>query len=318
MPNLVHACVTFPGNSDISGFYEDVQQSTLQWAQKFDLAGTPKAVKQLNSAKFGWYAAREYPEASFDEIRMVSDLMTWLFTVDDIVDRASILKDESRTIKKMLSGFMHILDGNEQAGYEHFLNESLKDVLDRFIQVSPPFLYHQFITYMKWYIEECGWEVETQKNGYIPTIGEYMRMRPKTGFHIMFPLVSIFGKIDLPDEVYQHELVQKTELVLNLTACLANDINSLERELHLSTTGFNLVFIFREHLSMSIPAAARMVETQHNDYLDLLDYNRRHMPNFGRRINEQLRKYIDGLFTVIKACYDWSVLDTTRYTQFSA
>ncbi|MGF6847819.1 hypothetical protein QFZ51_003054 [Chitinophaga sp. W3I9] len=76
----------FPTPSAISPLAEEVQVHTFKWAHEFRLE-SPEKLKRFNKGKFGWYAAREYPAANYEELCLVGDLITWLFTIDDKCDR---------------------------------------------------------------------------------------------------------------------------------------------------------------------------------------------------------------------------------------
>jgi len=304
----------FPTASLISPFAERVQAHTTQWALQFELISEEK-VPFFDKAKFGWYAAREYPEASYAEICIVGDLIAWLFTVDDKCDRASSNSTAAATLKAMFEGFIHIIrqEGRLYSMEHRILNRSLENIMHRFEAVSNPALFRAFGEEMISYFEECLWEVDMQLEEHEPNIKEYLQWRPKTGFYIMFPLISIFHQLDIPREVYQHPNLKQAELLLNLTANLANDLHSMEREKALKTKGLNLVFIYERELHLSLEEAVDKIYDEYFRNLDTIDQLLTGMPSYGAAIDRQLKIYIDGLYTVIKAYFDWALVDTTRY-----
>ncbi|ASZ09891.1 hypothetical protein KTO58_26475 [Chitinophaga pendula] len=304
-------CLEFPAPSAISPYAEAAQEHTINWAIDFGLVPDPKHVNGLRKAKFGIYAAREFPGASCAEICLTADLITWLFFVDDRCDRASSDRAAAATVRVQLRDFLDILDGRP-VDADTPMNRGLQHVMQRFAAISSLYLYEQLCHYIRVYLNECFWEIDNQVKDYVPTIAEYWAMRAKTGFSIMFPLVGIFSKLELPDEVYKHEVLQRMELALNLAGGLANDIHSLHREQQLDTAGFNLIFIFQQELQVSQEEAVQLLMDHHNDQLSLLEQCRRQLPYWGKRINEQLNTYVDGLFVVLKAYYDWA-LDSNRY-----
>lgn len=301
----------FPVPPAISPLAEEVQEHTFKWAHEFRLE-SPEKLKRFNKGKFGWYAAREYPAASYKELCLVGDLITWLFTIDDKCDRFSSGTLEGAWLRNMLNGFIAIMEHRESTVGTP-LNDALVNIRNRFSDLSSPFLFSLFCKEMISYFEECLWETEMQEGDYSPTIREYLQWRPKTGFYIMFPLVSIFGKIDLPEEVYEHWLVKKIELLLNLTANLANDLHSLERERELKTKGLNLVLIYEQELSISLEEAIQQISDEYHGNLRTLEEHRASLPFWSREINAQLDAYIEGLYIAIKAYFDWALIDTERY-----
>lgn len=304
-------CLEFPAPSAISPYAAAAQDHTINWAISFELVHDPKHVHVLRKAKFGEYAAREFPAASYDEICLTADLITWLFFVDDQCDRASSNRQASVSLRGQLTDFLDILDDREVRTATPMTN-GMRDIMQRFSAISSPYLYQQLCHYIRVYLNECFWEIDLQVKDYVPTIAEYWDMRAKTGFSIMFPLVGIFSKLELPHEVYQDETLQRIELALNLAGGLANDIHSLKREQQLDTTGFNLIFIFQKELQVSQEEAVQLIMEHHSDQLSLLEKCRQQLPFWGKRINEELNTYVNGIFVVLRAYYDWA-LESNRY-----
>lgn len=311
MSNLAHAC-TLPGKSEINAFSEHVQLNTLKWVQQFDLAPQFKPLAWYTKAKFGLQAAREYPRASVQDICLAGDLLTWLFTVDDTCDRASDDAGAAVNMKSLLYEFIDILE-NAGKPKGNNLSLALVNVLERFKAISPEFLYNQLCDHITDYLNECFFEIDMQLNAYNPSIEKYFEIRPFGGFYIMFPLVAIFEKLNLPDEVYQHEAVKEIELILNLLGCFSNDLHSVEREKGLETTGFNLVLIAQKELNLTYEDAIQYVAGYHDDYLLKLEQCHSRIPYWGKNINEQLDRYLQGLHQMVRGYDDWAVIDTGRY-----
>ncbi|MGO4291812.1 terpene synthase family protein [Chitinophaga sp. RAB17] len=306
-----YAC-TLPGQPAINAFFEEVQLNTLKWAQRFDLAPQFKSIGWYTKARFGLQAAREYPNATYNQICLAGDLLTWLFTVDDTCDRGSAGAEAAVEMKSMLHEFIEILE-NKREPSDNSLSIGLANILERFRATSTPYLYRQYCKHMIDYLKECFFEIDMQLHSYVPSIAKYFEMRPFTGFYIMFPLVAIFEKLDLPDEVYEHETIVEIELILNLLGCLANDLHSIAREKDLEIAGFNLIFIAQRELNLPHEEAVQYVIDYHDEYLFKLEQLRKEIPYWNESINTQLDEYIQGLYTIVKGYDDWAILDTGRY-----
>lgn len=302
----------FPAPAAISTFADDAQQHTIRWAGRIGLVTTPLTPDWLSKARFGWQAAREYPYAGYDEICLAGDLLTWLFTVDDLCDRASDHKENADELKQMLKGCMAILQKEKITTASPF-NDGLRNIMARLNFISPPNFFNCFINQMLIYLRECFIEIRMQTKGYIPTIGEYWDLRAKTGFDIMFPLAGIFNDIRLPDEILEHRVVRKIERELSLIGCLANDLHSLRREEQLDAMGLNLVFVSQHELGISREEAIHMIITAHDNKIQQLQALREGLPYWGRHINAALDVYLDGLYQIIKGYYDWAMSDSGRY-----
>lgn len=306
-----HAC-TLPGQPAINASFEEVQMNTLKWAQRYDLAPQFKSIGWYTKARFGLQAAREYPNATFDQICLAGDLLTWLFTVDDTCDRGSAGAAAAIEMKAMLYEFIDILE-NKRGASDNSLSIGLVNILERFRAISTPFLYRQYCRHMIDYLKECFFEIDMQLNRYVPSIEKYFEIRPFGGFYIMFPLVAIFERFKLPAEVYEHEVVREIELILNLLGCFSNDLHSAEREKNLEAIGFNLIFIAQRELNLTYEAAVHYVESYHAAYLQKLEECLTKIPFWSKGINTRLDLYIDGLYTMVRGYDDWAIIDTGRY-----
>jgi len=307
----VYACA-LPGQPAINDFSEEVQLNTLNWVQRFDLAPQFKSLGWYTKARFGLQAAREYPNATFNQICLAGDLLTWLFTVDDTCDRGSAGADAAIEMKAMLYEFIDMLEDKRQAS-SNSLSIGLADIQARFREISSPYLYRVFCKHMVDYLKECFFEIDMQLNSYIPSKEKYFEVRPFGGFYIMFPLVAIFDRLQLPAYVYEHPVVKEIELLLNMLGCFSNDLHSAERERVLDANGFNLIFIAQRELHLSFEDAIQYVSDYHTEYLRKLDDCLTQVPNWGKGINTKLDLYIQGLYTMVRGYDDWAMIDSGRY-----
>jgi hypothetical protein len=305
------AC-TLPGQPAINASSEEVQLNTLKWAQRFDLAPQFKSIGWYKKAQFGLQAAREYPNATFEQICLAGDLLTWLFTVDDTCDRGSAGAEAAVEMKSMLYEFIGILEDRQEPS-ANSLSIGLVNILERFRAISTPYLYRQYCRHMIDYLNECFFEIDMQLHSYVPSIEKYFEIRPFGGFYIMFPLVAIFGEFRLPAEVYEHEVIKEIELILNLLGCFSNDLHSADREKNLETIGFNLIFIAQRELNMTYEDAVQYVADYHSEYLQKLEQRISEIPFWSKSINAALDQYIQGLYRMVRGYDDWAVIDTGRY-----
>ncbi|RBL90119.1 terpene synthase family protein [Chitinophaga flava] len=312
MENATQVCVTIPGDSQISPFYDQVQDNTLIWARKFRLAPDFKPVEWYMKARFGFQAAREYPQATLDQVTLAGQLLTWLFTLDDTSDRGSTDKTAAHHMRLQLDGFIGILNNQPYNG-DGKLERALVDIVTRLKAMNKPFLFKRFCEHMIDYVRECQFEIETQLSGKKPDIEKYYKERPYTGFYIMFPLVDIFNSSALPDEVYDHPVVREMELCMNMCGCLSNDQHSVAREDDMEEKGFNLILIARREKGISLREANEFVEQEHARYLRTFEQCRDRLPFWNETINRQLNDYLSGLYRIVRGYDDWAVTDTGRY-----
>ncbi|RFS22684.1 hypothetical protein DVR12_12880 [Chitinophaga silvatica] len=306
--------VEFPGITEISPYAEAVQAHTLTFAEKFNLLPSVKPLLWYQKAQFGMQGAREYPDAGFNDLCLAGDLLTWLFSVDDKCDRASSNKEEAIAMEVLLYRLIDILENKGTRFKDDVFSTSLIDLLARFNAISTPFLYQLLCKHIVTYLRECFYELDMQTMNYLPSVDEYFKVRPDTGFSIMFPLVAIFQRLNLPDEVYLHPVMQEIELILNLVGGLGNDVHSFHREKNLETTGLNLIFIAQHELKISEDEAFSYVINEHDQYLEKLEIACSQLPFWSPAINTQVDEYVLGLKKILRGYYDWATIESKRYT----
>lgn len=304
--------VTLPGRPKINSSFQEIQNSTLRWTQQFKLTPQFKPLQWYSKAGFGLQAAREYPDASFSQLSLAADLLSWLFTVDDSCDRGSDNPEMALEVRDQLHELIAILE-HPSAGAKSTLGIALTQILNRFNNISTPFLYRRLCNHIIDYLRECFFEIEMQIDGYFPSIERYYAERPFTGFYIMFPLAGIFENLNLPDDIYLHPSVMELELYISHLGCLSNDLHSVDREVDLEKPGFNLILIAQRELKIEFSAAVEYVRKEHSFYLDRFERARKKLPFWSQEINSQLDKYIQGLYTIVRGYDDWAVVDTGRY-----
>lgn len=312
MLNVMQSFVTLPGQPKINSSFREIQSKTLHWAQRFNLAPQFKPKSWYAKAQFGLQAAREYPDASFSQLSLAADLLSWLFTVDDSCDRGSDNPEMAIQVRNQLNELIAILEHGPTRA-EGTLGVALAEILTRFRAISTPFLYRRLCGHIIDYLKECFFEIKMQIDGYFPSIEKYYAERPFTGFYIMFPLVGIFEKLDLPEDIYIHPSVLELELYISHLGCLSNDLHSVDREVDLEKPGFNLILIAQRELKIKFPEAVEYVRKEHAYYLNKFESARARLPFWSDEANNQLNKYIQGLYTIVRGYDDWAVIDTGRY-----
>lgn len=301
-----------PGIARMSNYAKEVQQTTLKFAERFNLTPQYKPLSWYETAQFGLQAARQYPDATFDQINFAGDLLTWLFTVDEICDRASSNIGHAKQIEVLIHELVQILQ-DLASHRSDALSYGLSDIVDRLRGISSPFLFNTFCSHIIDYLRECLFEIEIQTRGTVPSISEYFRMRPFTGFYIMMPLVAVFENLSLPDFIYSLPVLKEIELTLNFLGNFSNDLHSVNREQNLGVTGFNLIFIAQNELGISMEDAIQLVVGYHTSYQQRLEQLKLKLPSYNKKINTDLNRYIDGLYTFVKGYDNWAISDTGRY-----
>lgn len=308
-----------PFPTALSPHAEAVHQHTLDWVRELLLVTTDPEYERLCASKFGWLAARAYPNAPLDRLTIVSDWNTWLFCMDDQCDERGIGKRPERLAVlhgkclEVLSGKRPPAGLNDRPGrIDAALLYALHDLRKRMQAIMPRAWMARFIESAAEYFESAEWEAENRARGIWPDPGTYMRMRPYTGgLYTDIELIELTEGIALPLAVRKHPSVQRLTLITNNVVCWSNDIISLPKE-RAHDDRHNLVLILSRHYGLSFQAAlnrvARLTKAQVQRFLAL----QQRLPTFGGKADADVQCFVAVLRAWMRGNLDWSY-ESGRY-----
>lgn len=311
-----HPLLFSPFPSTISPLRDTVQAHVEEWAQAFHLVTGEVALKRFRAAKFGWLAARTFPQAAHDELLLVADWNVWLFMLDDQCDESGIGREPER-LRQVFAAFTHALADPEAPFAPGPLANSLRDVWRRIRERSTAVWQSRFRSDVQNYFDACVWEASNRKRGVFPTVQDYIPMRQFTGGLITdIDLIDLTEHIDLPAEAREHPVIARMATLANNVVCWSNDIVSVSKELQRGDV-HNLVLVIQHErecaLQEAMSRAGAMHDRQVEEFLEL----ERQVPDWGAPINEDMRKYLGVLRSWMRGNMDWAH-ETGRYTPTGA
>lgn len=312
VPNLYCPCE--PG---MSQHVEAMNQSTLQWAQQFQLLSSEAALERFKKANFALLTARAFPiTENLEAMFAVNDFTTWLFLFDDQVDEGLDGKKEeylevltAKLIEVMMS------DSIDAAGYAATLPlaAGLSDVWQRLRPLGDTAWQTRFANRVSEYLQACVWEAKNREQRLFPTIEQYTVARIYTGaVFTQLELIEAMYDIKLPRTIMQHEIVQQLAWATAQLLAFSNDIFSAPKEMEQNDV-HNLVILIQNERKVSFQEALLLAADLHDSTMRTFEALEQWLPSFDDAVNEQLRRYVLGLRYWIRANFDWSLKDTTRY-----
>ncbi len=302
---------------------EAVQDHTLAWARKHALVRDEAAYERLRRSRFGYLAARAYPEATLSRLSIASDWNTWLFVMDDECDESGIGRRPKRLgiLHRRLNG---LLTGDaiprlrERPGrIDVPLSHALCDLRDRMRALMTRAWMTRFVQSVVEYFESSEWEAENRERGLWPDAATYIRMRPYTGgLYTDIELIELTEGIDLPIVVRNHPALERLALLTNNVVCWSNDIFSLQKE-RAHRDMHNLALILHHHEGITEQAAvdrvAELIKGQVQRFIAL----EARLPQFGPSIDVAVRRFVAVLRAWMRGNLDWS-RETGRYRSAEA
>ncbi len=312
MESLIKPPLHCPIPSAVNPHVEAIQRHSLDWVRAFQLVQGDTALERFAASKFGWLAARAYPDAGLDEACIVVDWNVWLFMLDDQCDEGGIGKDPDR-LQAYFAILQAILRDPDVAPCPGPLEQSLRDVWQRMRARSTAAWQARFLRDAEDYFDACVWEAENRARGVVPTVADYIHYHPLTGALITdVDLIDVTEHLRWPDVARMHPVVQDLTAMANNVVCWSNDIISLEKEMRRGDV-HNLVLTIRHRdgctLQEAIFRAAAMHDAEVCRFLDLEE----RLPVFTpASVYADARHYVAVLRAWMRGNLDWG-MDSGRY-----
>jgi len=290
---------------------ELAQANSLAWATQFNLVRPQsRAYQQLQVARFGWLAARTYPEASAADLSLITYWATWFFLHDDLCDESE-MGSRPQQLASLDAHFSAILDGSAMPDPTQPLALALADLAEQLRQRAGSAWCGRFAHSVRQCFQANFWEATGRLNQTRPDLFTYLKMRPFTGaVYTGFDLIHLAEDIDPNASFLSHLHVQQLAHMAGNLICWHNDILSLPKELQ-EGNPYNLVLILQRQRRLSLTEAKRqaiqMCNQEMQAYLSLLAQT----PSFGVE-EDQTRDYLNGLSNWIRGHLDWC-RETSRY-----
>ncbi|KZT04735.1 terpenoid synthase [Laetiporus sulphureus 93-53] len=274
-----------------------LESSNLTEEERFKFTG-------LNA---GLLCGMAYSECGFEELRACTDFMGFLFNIDDWGEGS-----DSEGTKGLAEVVMNTLHYPETFRSDTVAARVTKSWWIKFLETISPNSKKRFIDAMHLYFKAITQQVTDRASMRVPELAAYIHLRRKTsGCEMFFVLIEYAAHIDLPDEVYEHPLIQGLMDITNDSISWVNDIFSYSRECSLGDP-HNIVCVLMKAFDLeqqaAIDYAADMVTKTIERFLEIKAI----LPSWGPEVDAQVEVYVQGLGDWIIANAEWSFM-TERY-----
>ncbi|MCW3839349.1 terpene synthase [Micromonospora yasonensis] len=291
-----------------------VAAESAGWVREFDLLDTPAALRRLGGANPAELAGRACPDAPADRLRLLTDLISWLFVMDDACDEDGLGASPTR-LAPTVAGLLDVLDRHgdpdvptpSDAGP---LGLALDDLCRRVRARRRPILLLRLVSQLREYLLALLWEAANREHGRVPGVAEYVQMRRHTGgVRPSFTLTDL-AQDGLPGAGRRAEpaLAALDALAADLV-CWCNDLFSYGKERDRAPDPHNLVATIVGESGRAEEAALRAAADRFNDGLAAYAEQEAALAATG---DEGVQAFLTTRRNWIRATYDWS-LEATRY-----
>ncbi|MEU4678119.1 terpene synthase [Micromonospora sp. NPDC023737] len=281
------------------------------WALSFGLIDSGHRMSRLRRADAAGLAGRAAPDGPVDEVRLLTDLISWLFVMDDACDEDGLGAAPTR-LAPVVADLLDVLDrhgdgpGTPDDGP---LGGALHDLCRRVRARGRSALLLRFVSRVRDYLLALLWEASNREHGRAPGVAEYVQMRRHTGgVHPSFALTDL-ALAGLPGAATRTEpTVLAVDTLAADLVCWCNDVFSYSKE-RTDPDGHNLVTVIARESGHDEAAALRAAAERFNDTLSAY-------------LTAEAKLLAEGDPTVhpvlaarrnwIRATYDWSLV-AARY-----
>lgn len=289
-----------------------VAGESTAWVQDFGLIGSGHRLSRLRRADAAGLAGRAIPDGPVDRVRLLADLISWLFVMDDACDDDGLGGAPTR-LAPVVAGLLDVLDrhGEGASAPESggALGAALHDLCRRVRAHGRSALLLRFVSRVRDYLLALLWEATNREHGRVPAVAEYVQMRRHTGaVHPSLALTDL-ALDGLPGAAVRSDpaLLAVDTLAADLV-CWCNDVFSYGKE-RAAPDGHNLVTVIARESGHDEDAALRAAADRFNDTLSAYLVAEQRLLALD---DPTARTVVTARRNWIRATYDWSLV-AARY-----
>ncbi|WP_406071647.1 terpene synthase [Micromonospora sp. NBC_01638] len=295
------------------GATEQVARESVEWARAFGLIDSSHRAHRLLRADAAGLAGRACPDGSVDGLRLLTDLISWLFVMDDACDEDGLGADPIR-LGPAISTLLDVLDRcGDPDGVPPAvgpLGDALHDLCRRTRLQGRAALLLRFVSQMREYLLALLWEAANRERRRVPEVAEYVQLRRHIGgVHPCLTLTDL-ASAQPPGSAQRADpgLVALDLLAVDLV-CWCNDLFSYSKESQADPDAHNLVTVIAQDSGADEAAALRAAANRFNQglatYLDAEEA----LLSAG---DDGIRNALTARRNWVRATYDWSLM-AARY-----
>ncbi|MFJ8686995.1 terpene synthase family protein [Micromonospora wenchangensis] len=303
-----------------------VATESLEWARGQGLIGVGPSTSRLHRAGAAELAGRACPQAPVARLRLLTDLFSWLFVMDDICDDDG-LGSAPASLAPMVAALLDVLDqhggptgagastGRDRPAGESAsradrdtpagaLGVALADLCRRVLDQHRPTLL-RLVSQLREYLLALLWEAANRERRRVPGLAEYRQMRRHTGgVRPSLTLTDLaYGRPPGPVRRVDPALVALDDLTVDLV-CWCNDLFSYRKERDSTADPHNLVTVLAAQHGRGEAAAFQVAAGWFND--GLAGYLAREAALVAHA-GPTVKPYLAARRAWLRATYDWSM-----------
>lgn len=295
------------------GATEQVASESVEWACAFGLVDSSQRLQRLQRADAAGLAGRACPDGSVEGLRLLTDLISWLFVMDDACDEDGLGTDPAR-LGPAISTLLDVLDrcGDPDVAPPTVgpLGDALHDLCRRARRHDHAALLLRFVSQLREYLLALLWEAANRERRRVPEVAEYVQLRRHIGgVHPCLTLTDLASTRPPGSAQRANQGLIALDLLAVDLVCWCNDLFSYGKESRADPDAHNLVTVIAQDSDADEATALRSAAHRFNQGLaTYLDAEEALLAGGG----DELRPALATRRNWVRATYDWSVV-AARY-----
>lgn len=267
-------------------------------------------IKLDNFDDYNTMSAYLFPDASYDQLLAIIMLNNLLFYIDDLWDRNDDDVVDDITRRNTFEDIIHIFRFGEVKDENNVMQVSALKIRELMLPIANKAWLQRLIVNTQRHLKATTYDIadiENRNNSMLTS--RYIELREHdSGMVPTVDLIEFAQDIYLPDEILQHEAVQKAIQCCIQSAALMNDLFSYEKEVLKLDSRFNLVHVIMTSENLVFEQAVHESVVLINDIIETFLALEPQLPS-----GNDVRLFYQGLHDQINAAWHWQLVGTNRY-----
>lgn len=270
-----HTILFCPFEPAINPAYERARAESTQWALDHGLLRSGPAEARFRGLRIPEFVARAYPQAQYEDLRIVMDWTLWGFLADDqhdvLVDRPDLAHARYlEHVEVLENGLVDHLTG---------MHHGLADLRDRIVRRSSRSCLRRFTEAAAQWFESMHTEVLNRARSTPPSLLDYLRLREVTvGMYTEYALFDVTHQVMTTDDFWIDPDIRRLEAMAANIIGWANDIFSFRKERNAGDP-HNMVLLLGAERGLgpdeAVDRTVAMHDREMTRLLELIDATRR-------------------------------------------
>lgn len=264
----------------------------------------PSMRKKVSACDFSWFISIAAPDAPAHRLKTLCDWGNWVFPFDDMFDSGS-LRADLPTSQHVLDSLMTNMMGNQFVGSKLPVVKAHDDIYKRLQEGSSFGVQRRFAHAMQHYASGVAHHVEHFTTNHTPSLEEMLQTRQlSVGVMPLYHLVEYAHGLSIPEEVFEHPVIQTLERLGAEFVILSNDILSYRKE-ESEDCPFNMTAACRlagQSAQEAFDTIGALLEQRYIQWDQAIN----HLPCWGPEVDVQVRRYVEGIQNIVQANISWS------------